>query len=78
MGRRYLVFLCAQAGLYSAFLTLDLLQVGSGWSTALKYGSILLCFLLSCGGSQDPNLRLVRTELGVTQLANLFILVQGH
>ena len=40
MGRRYLVFLCAQAGLYSAFLTLDLLQVGSGWSTALKYGSI--------------------------------------
>ena len=78
MGRRYLVFLCAQAGLYSAFLTLDLLQVGSGWSTALKYGSILLCFLLSCGGSQDPDRRLVRAALGVTLLADLFLLVLGR
>lgn len=78
MGRRYLVFLCTQAGLYSAFLTLDLLQVGSGWSTALKYGSILLCFLLSCGGGQDPDRRLVRAALGVTLLADLFLLVLGR
>lgn len=78
MGRRYLVFLCAQASLYSAFLTLDLLQVGSGWSTALKYGSILLCFLLSCGGGQDPDRRLVRAALGVTLLADLFLLVLGR
>ena len=78
MGRRYLVFLCAQASLYSAFLTLDLLQVGSGWSTALKYGSILLCVLLSCGGSQDPDRRLVRAALGVTLLADLFLLVLGR
>lgn len=68
-------FLSAEALLYAAFLALDLALPGSGWDIPLKYLSILLCFLfvLRTGRGRDGSL--MRAALGLTLLADLFLLV---
>lgn len=73
--RAPLPFLAALGCLYAAFLALDLLRPGSGWSTLLKYAAILLCFLqsLRCPGNTDG--LLARWALGLTLAADWFLLV---
>lgn len=68
-------FVGAEACLYAAFLALDLFWPGSGWDVPLKYLSILLCFsfVAVTGGGRDG--ALMKTALGFTLLADLFLLV---
>ena len=68
-------FLAAEACLYTAFLYLDLFVPGAGWDVPLKYLSILLCliFVLRAGRGRDG--ALMKTALGLTLLADLFLLV---
>ncbi len=76
-GKQKVIFLCVQAILYGTFLVLDLLETAAGWSTALKYLSILLCFAFVCVQAWEPDVRLVCAALGLTALADLFLLVLG-
>lgn len=69
------LFWTAEALLYAAFLTLDLLNVGAGWSKGLKYASILLCFAFARAEAADWDGRLVGTALGFTLAADWFLLV---
>ena len=69
------LFLLIQGLLYAAFLTLDLVQPGSGWDVPLKYGGILLCFLWSLGRAGNLDSRLTQAALAFTLLADLFLLV---
>lgn len=69
------LFWTAEALLYAAFLTLDLLNAGAGWSKGLKYASILLCFAFARAEAADWDGRLVGTALGFTLAADWFLLV---
>ena len=69
------LFWTAEALLYAAFLTLDLLNAGAGWNKGLKYASILLCFAFARAEAADWDGRLVGTALGFTLAADWFLLV---
>ena len=60
------LFWTAEALLYAAFLTLDLLNAGAGWSKGLKY---------AWAEAADWDGRLVGTALGFTLAADWFLLV---
>lgn len=68
-------FLAALGCLYVAFLALDLLRPGSGWSVALKYAAILLCFFKGLGCPRNTDGLLTRWALGFTLAADWFLLV---
>ena len=74
MVRRRL-FWAAETLLYAAFLTLDLLNAGAGWSKGLKYASILLCFAFAWAEAEERDGYLVGTALGFTLAADWFLLV---
>ena len=68
------IFLALEAGLYAAFLRRDL-QPGSGSTTLLKYGAIVLCLAFSCWWSARGGERLVSAALALTAGADAFLLV---
>ncbi len=70
------LFLITQAILYFSFLLLDLLVVGQKLSLWLKYGAIVLCFVLALAQlSKSLHHRLTTTALAFTLLADLFLLL---
>lgn len=69
------LFWLTEALLYAAFLALDLQSAGAGWSRALKYASILLCFAFVWAEAADADGRLVGAALGMTLAADWFLLV---
>lgn len=73
--RRTLWFVLAEAGLYIAFLWLDLFHPSSWWDIPLKYLSILLCFCFAAFTGRGRDGRLMKLALGFTLLADLFLLV---
>lgn len=73
--RRQIWFVAAEACLYAAFLSLDLFRPGSGWDIPLKYLSILLCFSFVLWTGRGRDGALMKTALGFTLLADLFLLV---
>ena len=73
--KRVLWFPLLEGCLYLAFLSLDLFLPGSGWDIPLKYLSILLCFCFVLGTGQGRDGLLMKTALGFTLLADLFLLV---
>ena len=73
--KRVLWFPLLECCLYLAFLSLDLFLPGSGWDIPLKYLSILLCFCFVLGTGQGQDGLLMKTALGFTLLADLFLLV---
>ena len=73
--KRVLWFPLLEGCLYLAFLSLDLFLPGSGWDIPLKYLSILLCFCFVLGTGQGQDGLLMKTALGFTLLADLFLLV---
>ncbi len=73
--RRTLWFVLAEAGLYIAFLWLDLFHPSSWWDIPLKYLSILLCFCFAAVTGRGRDGRLMKLALGFTLLADLFLLV---
>lgn len=75
MKRGFIItFLCIEAALYAAFLTLDLTG-GGGPDTALKYGGILLCLAFSVYAAARGGDRLVPVALVLTALADSLLLV---
>jgi len=75
MGGGTGIFLCLEGILYAGFLALDLTGQRPGWSAALKYASILLCFAFAWRRARDTDGRLVTAALGGTLTADLFLLV---
>lgn len=73
MARR--LFWAAEILLYAAFLVLDLQNVGAEWSQGLKYASILLCFAFAWAQAADADGHLVCAALGMTLVADWFLLV---
>lgn len=76
--KRILWFPLLEGCLYLAFLSLDLFLPGSGWDISLKYLSILLCFCFVLGNGEGRDSLLMKTALGFTLLADLFLLVLDH
>ena len=68
------LFLCAEAVLYSAFLTLDVLDVSEP-GVWLKYIAVLLCLLFSLLCARRGGDVLVFLALALTAAADLFLLV---
>lgn len=73
--KRVLWFPALEGCLYVSFLTLDLFWPARGWDIPLKYLSILLCFLFVLWAGHDRDGRLMKMALGLTLLADLFLLV---
>lgn len=73
--KRVFWFPVLEGCLYLTFLSLDLFLPGSGWDVPCKYLSIVLCFcfVLRVGRGRDG--LLMKTALGFTLLADLFLLV---
>lgn len=73
--RHRLWFLAAEGLLYLSFLSLDLFFPQLGWNMPLKYLSIGLCFVYILPTICGPEGPLMGVALGLTLLADLFLLV---
>ena len=69
------VFVVTEAALYIAFLVCDICGRFSNASTALKYASVLICFLVSLFGISEKDRKYVACALALTVCADLFLLV---
>lgn len=74
-GSILISFLFIEAVFYLTFIILDLTSSLNGLSTALKYCSVLLCFGFSLIFAKTPDRILAASALGLTVIADAFLLL---
>lgn len=74
-GSIMFLFVFAESILYVSFLALDLLSASGVLSAILKYCSILLCFFFSLMSGRTRDRILITAALGLTAVADLFLLI---
>lgn len=74
-GSILIPFIFTEAVFYLTFLILDLTSSLNGLSTALKYCSVLLCFGFSLIFARTPDRILAASALGLTVIADAFLLL---